>query len=115
MGHPANGRIIPPGLNTTYLQRNYPGRGLIHEFWERGVPIIHLQNVNEIARQYGLPLSPVPLPPVGSGEIFTIERYNLSIAWFAVVLLFGVLLAVLLLDQDKYKLKKEGVDPDTLI
>jgi poly-gamma-glutamate system protein len=115
LGHPANARIIPPGLNTTYLQRNYPGRGLIHEFWERGLPIIHLHNVNEIARQYGLPLSPVPLPPVGSGEIFTIDRYNLSIAWFAVVLLFGVLLAVLLLDQDKYKLKQEGVDPDTLI
>jgi poly-gamma-glutamate system protein len=115
LGHEINGQIIPPGLNKTYLQRNYPTRGLIHEFWERGLPIIHLQNVNEIARQYGLPLSPVPLPPVGSGEIFAIDKYNLSIAWFAVLVLFGVLLAVLFLDRDKYKLKQEGVDPDTLI
>ncbi len=115
LGHPENRDLIPPGLNKTYLQLNYPQSGILHEFWEKGVPVIHLANVNEIARRYGLPLSPVPLPPVGSGEIFTVERYNLSIAWIAVIVLFTALIGVLLLDRDKYKLRKEGVDPDTLL
>ncbi len=115
LGHAANRKLIPPGLNKTYIQQNYPARGLIHEFWERGVPVIHLLSVGEIADEYGLPRAPVPLPPVGTGRIFFVERYNLAIAWFSVILLFAVLLAVLFLDRDKYRLREEGVDPDTLM
>lgn len=115
LGHPENGQLIPPGLNKIYLQLNYPALGIIHEYWEKGTPIIHLLNVNVIAQRYGLPISPVPLPPIGSGEIFAIERYNLNVAWISVIILFTALITVLLLDRDKYKLRREGVDPDTLL
>lgn len=115
LGHPENGRLIPPGLNPTYLIRNYPARGIIHEFWEQGLPVIHLLNVGDIADEYGLPRAPVPLPPVGAGRIFSVERYNMTIAWFSVVVLFAVLLAILLLHRDRYKLWEEGVEPDTLL
>ncbi|TKJ41894.1 hypothetical protein CEE37_04815 [candidate division LCP-89 bacterium B3_LCP] len=115
LGHPVNGSLIKPGLSTTYIQQNYPARGLIHEFWEQGTPIIHLQNIGEIADTYGLPRAPVPLPPVGAGTIFSVERYNLTVAWVSVIILMGTLLVVLLLDRDKYKLREEGVDPDTLM
>lgn len=115
LGHPVNGGLIPPGLNKTYLPYNYPARGLIHEYWEYGTPVIHLLDVIALADQYGLPRAPVPLPPVGMGRIFSVERYNLTIVWISVLVLFGALLAVLLLDRDKYKLREEGVDPDTLV
>jgi poly-gamma-glutamate system protein len=115
LGSTLNGDLIPPGLNKTYLPMNYPARGLIHEFWERGTPVIHLLNVDRLADQYGLPKSPVPLPPVGSGKIFVIERYDLRVAGFSAGLLLVILLAVVLLDRDKYKLREEGVDPDTLM
>jgi poly-gamma-glutamate system protein len=115
LGHRNNGNLIPPGLNLIYVPRNYPARGLIHEYWEKGLPIIHLLNIDKVADQYGLPQAPVPLPQVGHGKIFYEERYNLTIAWISVIVLFGVLLAVLLLDRDKFKLKEEGVDPDTLV
>lgn len=115
LGHPENGQLIPGGLNRTYDQRNYPARGLIHEYWEQGLPIIHLLNISEIAEAYGLPLAPVPLPAAGTGKIFFVERYNLSIAWVSTALLLAVLLTVLFLDRDKYRLREEGVDPDTLM
>lgn len=115
VGHPKNGNLIPPGLSTIYVPRNYPDRGLLHEYWEQGIPVIHLLNVDKVADEYGLPQAPVPLPKVGHGKIFYEERYNLTIAWFAVIVLFSVLLAILLLDRDKFKLKEEGVDPDTLV
>ena len=115
LGHPENGWLIPSGLSRTYLIQNYPAKGLIHEYWEQGLPIIHLLNVDTIAEQYGLPRAPVPLPPVGAGRIFTIERYNMTIAWFSASVLFGVLLVILFLHRGKYKLWEEGVDPDTLI
>jgi poly-gamma-glutamate system protein len=115
LGHPVNGALIPAGLSKTYLPHNYPARGLIHEFWEHGIPIIHLLEILDIADQYGLPRAPVPLPPVGAGQIFSVERYNLTVVWIAIIVLFGALLAVLLLDRDKYRLREEGVDPDTLV
>ena len=115
LGSAEVGDMIPPGLNKVYPQMNYPARGLIHEFWDQGIPVIHLLNVDQIAMQYGLPRAPVPLPPVGAGAIFTVERYNLTVAGIATVILFSVLLFVVLLDRDKYKLKEEGVDPDTLM
>ncbi|MBU0519787.1 poly-gamma-glutamate system protein [bacterium] len=115
LGHPANADLIPSGLNKTYLQMNYPGRGLIHEFWERGIPVMNFVNVNHIASEYGLPQSPVPLPPVGAGAIFSVERYNLNVAWIAVVILFAALILVLILDKEKHKLWKHGVEPDTLL
>jgi poly-gamma-glutamate system protein len=115
LGSAENGNLIPSGLNKVYLQKNYPSRGLIHEFWQMGVPIIHLLNVDRIAEMYGLPKAPVPLPPVGTGAIFQVERYNLTVAGFSTALLFAVMLVVVILDRDKNKLKEEGVDPDTLM
>ncbi|RJP76918.1 MAG: poly-gamma-glutamate system protein [Candidatus Zixiibacteriota bacterium] len=115
LGSTENGDLIPPGLSKVYLQKNYPSRGLIHEFWEMGVPVIHLLNVDRLANQYGLPRAPVPLPPVGSGAIFQVERYNLTVAGISCAILFTVLLFIVILDRDKYKLKEEGVDPDTLM
>lgn len=115
LGSSENGDLIPPGLSMTYVQQNYPARGLIVNFWEQGLAIIHLLNIDRIAEQYGLPLAPVPLPSVGSGTIFSEERYDLRVAGFSAVVLFGVLLTIVFLDRDKYKLKEEGVDPDTLM
>jgi poly-gamma-glutamate system protein len=109
------GNMIPPGLNRVYRPMNYPAKGLLVQMWEEGTPVIHLLNVDRIAESYGLPRSPVPLPPVGSGKIFEVEKYNLKIAGFSAALLFAVLFAIVLLDRDKYKLREEGVDPDTLI
>jgi len=115
LGSTETAALIPPGLNLEYRQMNYPARGIIFDFWEQAIPIIHLLNVDEIALKYGLPRAPVPLPSVGSGKVFSIERYNLTIATISTVILFSVLLGIVLLDRDKYKLREEGVDPDTLM
>jgi poly-gamma-glutamate system protein len=115
LGSSESGALIPAGLNLEYVVRNYPARGLIHEYWEQGTPIIHLLDVDRIAQQYGLPKAPVPQPPVGSGLIFTTTRYNMVVATISTVILFGALLIVVALDRDKFKLKENGVDPDTLM
>jgi len=115
LGSSETAALIPPGLNLQYRPMNYPNRGLLFDFWEQGVPVIHLLNVDEIAVKYGLPRSPVPLPSVGLGRVFTVERYNITIAAISATLLFAVLLGIVLLDRDKFKLREEGVDPDTLV
>ena len=58
-------------------------------FISRGVPVIHLVEVNELARRYGLPLQPTQMPSVGEGSIFARAEYN---RWLA----GGVLAAILI-------------------
>ncbi|HEX7344872.1 MAG TPA: poly-gamma-glutamate system protein, partial [bacterium] len=115
LGSAETAALIPPGLNIQYYQMNYPARGILFDFWEQAIPVIHLLNVDEIALKYGLPRSPVPLPSVGLGKVFTVERYNLTIATISAIILFSVLSGIVLLDRDKYKLREEGVDPDILV
>jgi poly-gamma-glutamate system protein len=67
--HPSG--LIPPG---TADARRRPG--LIAKMAEAGVPVIHLLDVRKMAREHGLPVDPVPLPPVPSGRVMTRGGYS---------------------------------------
>ncbi len=45
-------------------------KGVISRMADRGLPVVSLLNVREMALRYGLPLDPVPLPAPGEGEPF---------------------------------------------
>jgi poly-gamma-glutamate system protein len=47
-----------------------PTRGVVFEFASRGVPVVHLLHVRGIARDNHLPFDPIPLPPVGEGDVY---------------------------------------------
>ena len=47
-----------------------PTRGLVFEFASRGVPVVHLLFVRGLARDNHLPFDPIPLPPIGEGEVY---------------------------------------------
>jgi hypothetical protein len=55
------------------------------------VPVIHLLNVKKLARRYGLPVDPIPLPAIPSGRVMEPQKYS-----FPVVLVGFVLLALLI-------------------
>jgi len=115
MGHKENCTLIASGLNETLPVRNYPGRGVVHSFAEEGVPVVHIYDVVEIARTYSLPVAQLPLPKVGVGNVFETERYNLTVAVIAIILMLLILAVVKYLDRQHYKWREEGVDPDTLV
>ncbi len=47
-----------------------PTRGVVFEFAARGIPVVHLLHVRGLARDFGLPFDPVPLPPAGEGGVY---------------------------------------------
>ena len=55
---PATG-LLPPGIRF-----GESDCGLIARMAAAGTPVIHLLDIRKIARDYGLPVDPVPLPPV---------------------------------------------------
>jgi len=49
---------------------DHPERGLIFEYQNLGVPIIHLLNIRDLAVKNGLPIDPIPLPEIGEGGVY---------------------------------------------
>jgi len=62
---------IQPGLNRA-AEAIPPSdsRGLIFEFLDRGIPVVHLLNIRDLALTYDLPWDPVPLPEAGRGGLY---------------------------------------------
>lgn len=77
----------------TGLNRHLPLKKKMHDsvtsrFLAQDVPVIHLLNVDKLARHYGLSLKFTTLPAAGEGDVYSLQRYN---PWLA----GGVLLLIL--------------------
>jgi poly-gamma-glutamate system protein len=63
---------VPNGLVRRWpLVPTSPTRGLVFEFAERHVAVVHLLFVRGLARDNRVPFDPVPFPPIGEGEVYT--------------------------------------------
>ena len=64
----------------------HPERGLIFEYQNLGIPIIHLLNIRDLAVRNGLPIDPIPLPEIGEGGVYWRIAYNKYI----IILVIGI-------------------------
>lgn len=81
------------GINRNKRFRNeLPYKGVAVLFLEKGIPVIHLLNMREIADKYDIPYNPVNIPKIGKGKIFTKQKYPL----FTTILLFLILVAIII-------------------
>ena len=65
---------------------DHPERGLIFEYQNLEIPIIHLLNIRGLAVKNGLPIDPVPLPEIGEGGVYWRIAYNKYI----IILVIGI-------------------------
>ncbi|MBI1871041.1 MAG: poly-gamma-glutamate system protein [Chlamydiae bacterium] len=98
LGAAINGRLIPPGLSKNLAMKNLPVKGVVVEMAERGIPVIHLLNIERLARAYGLPIAPQPLPEIGEGRVFFEERHHVMIAVLCTLILIGSITVFVRLD-----------------
>ncbi len=61
-----------------------PERGLIFEYQNLGVPIVHLLNIRDLAVKNGLPIDPIPLPEIGEGGVYRQKSYNKAIIFLVI-------------------------------
>ncbi len=80
LGSSQNRALIPTGLSTDLGLRNFPRKGVIIRMAQKGIPVIHLNQVESIAGRFGLPIAPDYLPGAGEGEVFTRAAYNVWVA-----------------------------------
>jgi len=70
LGNTINGQLIHSGLTEHLPMSNFPLQGVIIQMGRKGIPIIHILNISQLALKFGLPLNPVPLPEPGEGGVF---------------------------------------------
>jgi len=109
LGNTINGKLISPGLTMFLPMKNFPVSGVIIEMGQQEIPIIHLLNINKLLTQYGLPVSPEPLPEPGIGEIFVQKKYSLIVTSIATLLLVILILVVYFSERKHHKLGADVV------
>lgn len=107
LGDAINGRLLPPGLHKHVLTRNIPKKGTMFLFAEQGVPVIHLLDIRKLAEDYNLPISPVPLPTPGTGQMFLEERYNLTVTAIALAILVILVALIIFFDRSQQQFKRK--------
>jgi poly-gamma-glutamate system protein len=84
-------RLLKPGLLFSDLPVGERTDSVIRRFLKEGVPVIHLGEIKELARQYRLPVSPTTMPKIGEGSVYYQKSYNL---WLAGATLLAIILGL---------------------
>lgn len=69
---------VPAGLVTSF--DGIPGdetRGLVFEYLARGIPVVNLLNVRQLASDNGIPYDPVPMPQPGESDVYKETGYSI--------------------------------------
>ncbi len=95
VGSSHNKTLLKPGLSFDLGAHNWPRKGTLILFSEKGVPVVHLLRLITLARENGLPVAPDFQPQPGEGEIFVRDMYRWPLA--AAFLVIYCLACVLIL------------------
>jgi hypothetical protein len=82
-----------PGVNHRSPAGGDPDTSVMVNYAQRGVPVIHLISVKNLAQTYGLPLVPLTVPEPGSGGVFSQLTYNRTLTVILLLLVIGSLYA----------------------
>jgi len=109
IGSTENYQFISNGLSTGLTMKNFPRKGVLIRMAEDQIPVIHLLNITNLAGKYRLPVSPVPLPQPGEGEIFIQEQYNVTLTIFVTIFLSAAIVLVYFMERRRHRLGTEQV------
>lgn len=111
IGNRQSARLISAGVNRMIPRYNWSRWGVAHHMSVLGLPVIHVLNVEAIARRHGMPIAPEAVPPVGEGKIFHREAYDLKVAIPALLIYLVLCFRVLRARQKAARAARETVSP----
>ena len=119
LGTSFNLKLLPPGVvNRSSINTiGNPGgiEGVFSKFINSNVLGLHVLNIRPLIEQFKMPFAPIPLPEIGTGRLYAIERYNLWVASFCLLIVSGSVVLVGI--QSKRKIKEHLIqhEPDSLL
>jgi len=119
LGTSFNLKLLPPGVinrtNVTDIGRPGGIEGVFAKFVKKHVPGLHILNIKPLIEKYKLPFAPIPIPEIGVGSLYAIERYNLFVAGFCLFIVGGSVFAVGFHSKRKIREHLIQHEPDSLL
>lgn len=98
--------MVKAGITEKLPVGNYPLKGTMIRMAENGTPVINLTDIRLLAKRYGLPVAPEPLPDIPHGEVYFEKRYRMPLV-IAVLSIYLILVFVVIrVDLKSFILKK---------
>jgi poly-gamma-glutamate system protein len=111
-----NGEKIPSGLTKNMRVNTIPDKsGVLYEMAKRNVPIINLNNLGKLMKEYDLPENPIPLPQPGEGELYYIYKYDMKIVLIVTTCLLIIIAIFVYIDRKNHKLGNDIISDEIQI
>jgi poly-gamma-glutamate system protein len=101
-------RFLKPGLILADMPADSKVDSVIQRFLKDEIPVIHIENVKQLASHYGMPLSPAVIPRVGEGEIYYQKKYN---NWLAGGVLAGIIFGLYIFGRVDWGFRMLRISP----
>jgi poly-gamma-glutamate system protein len=82
---------VKPGLLSKDAMADTSSDSVIRRFLQENIPVVHMGNVRQLAKEYGLPVAPAAVPRIGVGDLYFHKTYS---PWLAGGFLVAIILAL---------------------
>jgi poly-gamma-glutamate system protein len=96
VGKRAYRKMLKPGAILSGSRATEKTNTVLYQFLKDDIPVIHLENVKEIARLYGLEIKPERIPAIGEGSIYFRKEYR---PWLTGMILLGIIVVLYIFVQ----------------
>jgi len=119
LGTSFNLRLLPPGVVRRNILQDIvrPGgiEGVFSKFLKFDVPGLHILNIRPLTQEFKMPFAPIPVPEIGVGSLYAIEKYNIWVAGVCLIVVSSSVLAVGIHSKRKIRQHLIQHEPDSLL
>ena len=119
LGTSFNLRLLPPGVVKRNIIQDIvrPGgiEGVFSKFLKFDVPGLHILNIRPLTQEFKMPFAPIPVPEIGIGGLYAIEKYNVWVAGICLIVVSSSVLAVGIHSKRKIRQHLIQHEPDSLL
>ena len=112
VGNYLTAKLIKTGVHFNLADKKLPKENIIMRFAMKNTPIIHIYRANDLAKKYDLQIAPESAPEVGTGEIFSSEIHNVTVASVCLVSLLVIIFVLIYIDRKQRHIVNNIIDPD---
>ena len=119
LGTSFNLRLLPPGVVRRNIIQDIvrPGgiEGVFSKFLKFDVPGLHILNIRPLTQEFKMPFAPIPIPEIGVGGLYAIEKYNVWVAGICLIVVSSSVLSVGIHSKRKIRQHLIQHEPDSLL
>ncbi len=119
LGTSFNLKLLSPGVvnrsDINKIERSGGIEGVFSRFIKSNVLGLHILNIKPLIEQYNMQFAPIPLPEIGTGSLYAVEKYNLTVVTFCLLLIVGSVLLIGFQSKQKIKEHLTQYEPDSLL